>query len=92
MKKTAEKIIGHIEKKGSFNGVDYHNYILVVVIEENGIPVSCDCKNLKFKVSELNNVLCVNDITEVYGSYISRAYFDKYGKLIGVDYDGAEYE
>lgn len=84
---TVEKIIGHVEKKGTFNGIDYHNYILIVVAEENGIPVSCDCKNYKLKVSELYNVLGVNDITEVYGSYIARGYFDKFGKLCGVDYE-----
>lgn len=86
-KTTTEKIIGHVEKKGVYNDIEYHNYNLIVVVEENGIPVSCDCKNYKFKVSELYDVLGVHDITEVYGSYISRGYFDKFGKLCGVDYE-----
>lgn len=87
MKNVKERIIGHVEKQGTYNGNDYHNYNLIVVVEENGIPVSCDCKNYKFKVSDLKSVLGYDDITDVYGSYINRAFFDKFGKLVGVDYE-----
>lgn len=87
MKNIKEKIIGHVEKQGVYNGNNYHNYNLVVVVEENGVPVSCDCKNYKFKVSDLKQVLGCDDITDVYGSYIGRAFFDKFGKLVGVDYE-----
>ena len=87
MKNIKEKIIGHVEKHGVYNGSEYHNYNLIVVVEENGVPVSCDCKNYKFKICDVVQVLGTDDISEVYGSYISRAFFDKFGKLIGADYE-----
>ena len=40
MKKNySEKIVGYVEKQGEFNGNAYHNYYLVTILHENGIPV-----------------------------------------------------
>lgn len=88
MKKNySEKIVGYVEKQGEFNGNAYHNYYLVTILHENGIPVSCDCKNYKFKVADVVDVLGTDDISNVIGSSIVKAYFDKFGRLAGVDYE-----
>lgn len=87
MKNYSEKIVGYVEKQGTFNGNDYHNYYLVTILSENGIPVSCDSKNYKFKVDDVDDVLGTDDISSVVGACIKKTYFDKFGRLTGVDYE-----
>lgn len=91
MKNYKDRIIGWVRKTGEFNGNKYDNIVLVVVGSENGIPVNCDAKNYKFKTSECDDVLGFdydpNQLDSLAGIYIAKPYFNKYGQLIGVDYE-----
>lgn len=91
MKQYKEKIVGWVNKTGKFNDNPYDNINLVVITEENGIPVSADSKNYKFKKADCADVLGFpydpSKLDELVGVYISKPYFDKFGRLIGVDYE-----
>lgn len=91
MKQYKEKIVGWVNKTGTFNDNPYDNINLVVITEENGIPVSADSKNYKFKKVDCAEVLGFpyepSKLDELTGVYISKPYFDKFGRLMGVDYE-----
>jgi len=91
MKNYHERIVGWINKSGTFNDNDYDNIYLVVIGSENGIPVTCDCKNYKFKKECCEEVLGFNfdadKLDDLVGVSIAKPYFNKYGQLIGVDYE-----
>ena len=91
MKNYREKIVGWVNKVGTFNDNPYDNINLVVVLEENGVPIAADCKNYKFKKSDCSEVLgfaySPSELNELTGIYISKTYFDKFGRLVGVDYE-----
>lgn len=91
MNQIKESIIGWINKSGKFNGNPYDNINLVVLTEENGVPVSVDSKNYKFKKSDCAKVLgfvySPDSLDELRGQVIAQSYFDKFGKLVGVDYE-----
>ena len=91
MKQIKERIIGWVNKIGTFNDNPYDNINLVVVTEENGIPVSADAKNYKFKKADCADVLgfafSPDSLDDLRGQVIAKSYFDKFGKLVGVDYE-----
>lgn len=91
MKQIKERIIGWVNKSGTFNDIPYDNINLVVVTEENGVPVSVDSKNYKFKKSDCADVLgfvySPDALADLIGQVIAKSYFDKFGKLVGVDYE-----
>lgn len=91
MKNYTERIAGWINKKGTFNDNPYDNLYLVVIGSENGIPVSCDCKNYKFKKDSCEDVLGFKydpeQLDDLVGVDIAKPYFNKFGQLIGVDYE-----
>lgn len=90
MKQIKERIVGWINKKGTFNDKPYDNIYLVVISEENGIPVSADVKNYKFKKIDCEDVLGFSfdpdALDDLKGLIIDKPYFNKFGSLIGVDY------
>lgn len=91
MKQIKERIIGWVNKKGTFNDSLYDNINLVIVTEENGVPVSVDCKNYKFKKVDCPDVLgfaySPESLDNIRGQAIAQAYFDKFGRMVGVDYE-----
>lgn len=91
MKNYTERISGWINKKGTFNDNEYDNLYLVVIGSENGVPVTCDCKNYKFKKENCEDVLGFkydpDQLDDLIGVSIAKPYFNKFGQLIGVDYE-----
>lgn len=91
MKDCKEKIIGWVNKAGTYNNNPYDNIYLVVITEENGVPVSADSKNYKFKKCDCADVLGFpfnrEELDQLIGVYISKPYFDRFGRLMGVDYE-----
>lgn len=87
MEKTEYRIIGVIEKDGEFKDTPYHNYVLIVAIFKGGICRACDCTNYKFKKADVRQVLGVDDVTDVIDRYFVKEYFDRFGRLVGVDYE-----
>lgn len=91
MKQIKERIIGWVNKTGTFNDKPFDNINLVVVTEENGVPVSADSKNYKFKKADCADVLgfvfSPDALDDLRGQVIAKSYFDKFGKLVGVDYE-----
>lgn len=91
MKQIKERIIGWVNKVGTFNDNAYDNINLVVITEENGVPVSADSKNYKFKKVDCSDVLgfafSPDALDGLRGQIIAKSYFDKFGKLVGVDYE-----
>lgn len=86
-----EKIVEVLKKDGEYNGNPYHNFNLVTVCyDEKDFARSCDCKSYRFNQSELKNVTGFDSPEDLIGLYIKTPYFNKFGKLVGIDYDEIE--
>lgn len=84
--KYSEKIVAVLHKDGVYNGNEYHNYNLVTIIYENDIPVKCDCTSYKFKKIDFKEVTGFDNPELIINTYIKKTYFDKFGRLCGIDY------
>ena len=82
----SEKVVAFLRKDGVYNGNEYHNYVLVTVIYNDGVPVNCDCKSYKFRQKDIKEVTGFDCPDLVVGTYIKKPYFDKFGRLCGIDY------
>lgn len=83
----SERIVAVLYKDGVYNGIEYHNYNLVTIVYENNIPVSCDCKSYKFNQKDIKSVTGFDCPEMLIGCYIKQPYFNKFGKLVGLDYE-----
>lgn len=91
MNSYRERIIEVLKKDGEYNGKPYHNYNLVTAFyDENGFARSCDCKSYRFNQSELKIVTGYDRPQDLIGLYIKVPYFNKFGKLVGIDYEDFE--
>lgn len=82
----SEKIVAVLRKDGVYNDNEYHNYNLVTIVYENDKPVSCDCKSYKFNQKDIKSVTGYDSPEELIGHTIRQPYFNKFGKLVGIDY------
>lgn len=89
--KFKERIIEVLKKDGEYNGNPYHNFNLVTACyDENGFAVSCDCKSYRFNQINLKSVTGFDRPDALIGLYIKTPYFNKFGKLVGIDYEDFE--
>lgn len=84
---VSEKIVAVLHKDGTYNGNEYHNYVLVAVKYVDGIPVSCDCSSYKFSKKDIHEVTGFDAPDLLVGCYINQGFFNKFGKLAKIEYD-----
>lgn len=86
-----EKIVEVLKKDGEYNGNPYHNFNLVTICyDEKGFARLCDFKSYRFNQSDLKNVTGFDRPEDLIGLCIKVPYFNKFGKLVGIDYGEME--